>query len=174
VHQHDSADQFAFVVAQRRRRELDGALFARGLAEQHRAARKIVRTAVATDRLAHRVGEQLAVILIHEADDFLEQAAHGLRAAHAQQLLRGRIQIGETAFQVRGHDGFAQRLHRRHLQGRRWGRRRQRRRDHRGARRGFLLVDPAAGEGAQFLRGNHLDAGDQQGRLPLELDWRGS
>ena len=53
-------------------------------------------------------------------------------------------------------------------------RRRQRRRHHRGARGGFLLVDLAAGERAQFLRRDDLHAGHQQRGRAFEIDLRGS
>ncbi len=97
-----------------------------------------------------------------------------LRARDAEQLLGGRIQEHQAAFEVGGDDGLGQRLHGEHLQRRRRRRRRQRRRDHRGARGGFLLVDLAAGERAQLLRRDDLDAGHQQRGRALEVDQRGS
>ena len=91
VQQDDRASELTAFVAQRRCGELDGALLPRGLAEQHRAAAQIVRIAVAAaDRFPDRVGQLLAIVLVDETDDLLEQAAHRLRAAHAQQFLGGR------------------------------------------------------------------------------------
>jgi hypothetical protein len=172
VQQDYGANEFV-IDAQRRCGELDGALFPRGLAEQHRPATQIVRIAIpAADGFFHRIRQQLAIVLVHEADDFLERPPQRLRAADAQQQFRGRIEIHQQALEIRRDDRLGQRLHGEHLQRRRW--RRQRRRDQRGARRSLLLVDPAARERAQLFRRDHLDTGHEQRRRSLEIDLCGS
>ena len=81
VQQDDRASELAALIAQRRCGELDGALLPRGLAEQHGPAAQIVRIAVAAaDRFLDRIGELLAIVLVDQPDDFLEQPADGLRA----------------------------------------------------------------------------------------------
>ncbi len=91
----------------------------------------------------------------------------------AEQLFRGRIQIGETAFQVRGHDGFAQRLHRRHLQ----------RRAAAGGNGGATIAARAAASfssilplasARSFFVGITSTPVTSKRRLPLELDGRSS
>jgi hypothetical protein len=176
VEEDHRASELTAFVSHRRSGELDGTLLPRGFAEQHRPAAQIVRTAVAaSDRYPDRVGQVLAVVLIDEADDLLEQPADGLGTADAKQFLGGRIQIGEAPFDVGGDDGLAQRLHGENLQRRGSGRRsRKRWRHHGGARGGFLLVELAAGERPQFLRRDDFHAGHQQRRRPFEIDQRGS
>ena len=176
VHEDDRASELTAFILQWRCGELDGALLPRGLAEQHGPAAQIVRVAIAAaDRFLDRLGELLAIVLVDEADDVLEQPADGLRAQHAEKFLGCRVQVREPPFDVGGDDGFAERLHGEDLQRRGHGRRRRKRRSHhRGARGGFFLVELAAGERAQFLRRDDFHAGHQQRGRAFEIDLRGS
>ena len=145
----------------------------RGLAEQHRAARHRVRIAVAAAHGFPAPGRRAACDRSGRLSPRSPRAdlPAACGAGHAQQLFRGGIQVDEPSFDIGGHDGFGQRLQREHLQRRRCGRRwRQGRRDQRGARGGFLLVDLAAGDGAQLPGRNDFDAGHQQRGGALEFD----
>ena len=177
VQQDDRANELAALIPQWRCGELDGALLPRGLAEQHGPATQIVRIAVAAaDRFLDRVGELLAIVLVDEADDVLEQpadapargatpssfSAAGFRYASRPSMSVVTMASPSDCMANTCSGGAA-----------RW-RRRQRRRDHRGARGGLLLVDLAAGERAQLLRRNDFHAGHQQRGRALEIDLRGS